>query len=1356
MLSNFNDTGGIIMKLNKGLAVMLLLSMCFSVIPTISIKAQASEAGNSEYLIINDQFGDGDACGWTMVNASNAQSSLETVQVSQGNFALKYQREALADGNKEAYNTDHLLRKLNGDTGLTYKSGVNIVIKTRFKVQSNGSGRIFFKTNIDTASQTTVNGGKQTGRSSGWNTLFAVLGNNSGQLHYPTGNEQWGYNVETRAVDSTSYTGLLDGSEWIDACIRIKGTSLEADYEFEADGLSKATGTLKLTQPAVHVNSINDVLKTFSVAYRNNTNTVWIDYFQVYQEGVTVSASGTSVDSVGVKVDITSNSDYLQDISKYFKLYEADGATEVATSSAYYDAKDGKVVIVPAGKLTEGGAYKVIVDKTKLESNLRYTYNGDTVLTVTAPSCSAENLHIEGRIVPNTSLTAKFDIKPVGLTEKGSVYKWYTVDGAGNRTEIAGASGKSFTVTEAYVDSKLTFSVIPKAENAVGDEKTGLETFNTVPALPENAPVIVDGELRYNQDSPMIGYTLRADYDYYDADGDEESGSEIKWYAGSSASATDFAPVGSGLTLEITEAMRGKYIRYTVIPKNNAPYRAEGSLYTSTPIGPCDDIVSASNLLVNGDFETGAVSPWEIYNTWPGVDTPLSIYSEDKYEGNYCLKVATTPINSSGWVQKVDGLKPDTTYIISGMLKATDTASVPYEGYVWNGTADRPYRESEIVDINDNSWTRITHTRINRGTTMSVGFAGYGVVGAGSDGILVDNIYFGKLMIADIKTFDIPDTQVPENGETTIKVSSGEILNQLQTTDGLKAQSVNISVVEGKGIEVKGNYISVTSDAVAGRVRIKVSCEPTLPGVDAFEKYVEFNLLANSNVTPKVSDVKITAAGDVAEGSTLTVTYKFHQVENKADASTYQWVWSDSANGSYSPIAGAVGKAYTVESTYAQKYIKCVVYPKTADGKSGSAVYSNFLVRPIAPTASEVTVTGDWYIDGVVKGNYVYNDDNGDPQGTTTFRWLVSSSKGGPYEPITGAVSDTLTLTSDMKNKYIVFEVSPVSTVAPFDGAKALSAEYIGPVSPYVEDVSISVDGLVYKGNYKYKHSHAIAENGTQYVWTLNGKVVGTEKNYTAKATPTGTLTFTVTPMCAVAPATGDSVSCSISLTSSGGGGGGGGGFSVAPKVENIKTPEITAEASDKKENLETTHSVYKDVSVNEWYYDAVEYVHKNNLMQGTDDGFEPEEKMSRAMLVTVLWRMKNKPDSVNAAEFDDVEEESWYSSAVDWAVSEGIVFGYDEATFGTNDNISREQLVVILYRFAEKYGLDASTSENVDLSSEYDDADLISDYAKEAFKWAVGAGIVNGETKTQLNPSGCATRAQVAAILQRFSEALM
>lgn len=177
----------------------------------------------------------------------------------------------------------------------------------------------------------------------------------------------------------------------------------------------------------------------------------------------------------------------------------------------------------------------------------------------------------------------------------------------------------------------------------------------------------------------------------------------------------------------------------------------------------------------------------------------------------------------------------------------------------------------------------------------------------------------------------------------------------------------------------------------------------------------------------------------------------------------------------------------------------------------------------------------------------------------------------------------------------------------------------------------------------------------------------------------------------------------------------------------------------------------YNDVKVGAWYYDAVAYVTEKGLMNGTGDKtFSPESNMTRAMLVTVLYRLEGKPDVTAANAFTDVDSDEWYTDAVIWASANDIVDGYGNGVFGTNDNVTREQMAAILYRYASYKGYDVA---KVNELSAYTDAESIASYALAAMRWSNAEGLITGRTATTLAPDGTATRAEVATILMRFAE---
>lgn len=177
----------------------------------------------------------------------------------------------------------------------------------------------------------------------------------------------------------------------------------------------------------------------------------------------------------------------------------------------------------------------------------------------------------------------------------------------------------------------------------------------------------------------------------------------------------------------------------------------------------------------------------------------------------------------------------------------------------------------------------------------------------------------------------------------------------------------------------------------------------------------------------------------------------------------------------------------------------------------------------------------------------------------------------------------------------------------------------------------------------------------------------------------------------------------------------------------------------------------FADVSGSDWFYNDVRYVYEKGIMDGTGaDRFSPNAPLTRAMIVTILYRMAGSPAMSGASDFKDVDSNKWFAKAVAWAAANGIVNGYGSGLFGPNDPVTREQLAAILYRYAVYGGMTAVTLEE-NLGSFADTAQL-SAYAIQAMNWAVGQGLING-SGSNLVPKAQATRAQVAAIIHRYLE---
>lgn len=197
---------------------------------------------------------------------------------------------------------------------------------------------------------------------------------------------------------------------------------------------------------------------------------------------------------------------------------------------------------------------------------------------------------------------------------------------------------------------------------------------------------------------------------------------------------------------------------------------------------------------------------------------------------------------------------------------------------------------------------------------------------------------------------------------------------------------------------------------------------------------------------------------------------------------------------------------------------------------------------------------------------------------------------------------------------------------------------------------------------------------------------------------------------------------------------------------------KVTVEASFIREGgqTQTPQTTFADVPASAWYYDAVEYVYENGLMSGVSGGwFAPNDTLTRAMLVQTLYAMEGRPAAASAG-FADVASGDWYASAVNWAAANGVVSGVSETGFGPNNALTREQLALILYRFAQYKGYDVTGTSDL---AAYADGSSVSGWAAEAMGWAVDAGLISGVGGNQIAPTGTASRAQVAQILMNFCE---
>ena len=880
---------------------------------------------------------------------------------------------------------------------------------------------------------------------------------------------------------------------------------------------------------------------------------------------------------------------------------------------------------------------------------------------------------------------------------------------------------------------------VPSYLGASQAEATGefaVELLAPGKAQPKATDVQIAGKV-------AAGNVLSGSYHYEQEENEPEGETAFRWlYSDSADGVYQPIPGADAQTYTVEEEYENAYLIFEVVPVT-----ADGLSGNAVRSAPVKKVQKATgkNLYTNPGFETGDIAPWSIGGNW------LTAADGQAYEGQWSGHVTKKPSGTSFFRQYV-AIDPNKTYLASGMVLSTSDTGVVFECYpeVRGLKINRPYRTQEQVNISkSDGWKRVSLTiETGDATGADTAMTAAPMYWDVNTEHYVDALYLGELVVADIEIIGALQLDIPESGSVDTSYRTGKILNQLGTDTGLYKEQV-------KELRLKEPYagvsmtpdgvLTVTNEAVVGDITIEAVCIPSFLGADGEEATGELvvSLTSASNPPPYAKDV--TAQGTVAAGQTLTGAYQYMHRQNHPEGnSVLRWLYSDSADGVYQPIPGAVGASYVVGQDYADYFIAFEVTVQTADGQTGNAVRSAPLVKAVAPTANDVAIRGDVYTGASLTGVYAYYDYNGDAEGETTFRWLRADSADGPFLPIAGADTQTYVLTSADENKYFQFEVTPVSTAEPKVGLSSVSETLSGPCAPVAEDVTITaVGGNVYRGGYTYRHPHGIAEGTSVFQWFANGRQVGSGLSFDASAVGKGKLTFTVTPVAVKNPAAGQPVSASKTIGKTGstiksGGGGGGNRTSGTPiiPVAPVTQPSVTPQ-------------VLKIPDVEQhWALQPVRFVVQNDIIPvETDGNFYPERLVSRAEFVAYIGRALQLEKTPYGGMFADVDAAQWYAGYLQTAVDCGII-SVDTA-FRPNDTISRQEVAKVIVEGFGQWIAFASSDRA------YADGHAIAPWARGYVEKVTGAGIMQGDDQAQFLPENPMTRAQAAAIIQRLFQQL-
>ena len=615
-------------------------------------------------------------------------------------------------------------------------------------------------------------------------------------------------------------------------------------------------------------------------------------------------------------------------------------------------------------------------------------------------------------------------------------------------------------------------------------------------------------------------------------------------------------------------------------------------------------------------------------------------------------------------------------------------------------------------------------------------------VGAGSDGnggivfngksgtVYGDVTLEDDLEIASDETLTIPDdSSLNSNGKLTnngkIIVDNGGKLegtingnqppmitaspvNQTVEEGSSAAFSVTASASEGEQLTYQWQQKTTDSESEWGDISNATTASYTIEATTTSMNDYQYRCVVTANgvsviSAPATLTVNAAATTITTQPSNVTVTEgETATFSVTATGSNLTYQWQQSTDGSaWANISGATSSSYTTQAATMDMdgwQYRCVVTDGNSNGVTSQAA-------TLTVTAATVSVTGV-SLDKTELSLTV--------GGTETLTATVAPDN---------ATDKTVTWTSSNPSVATV-ENGVVTAVAP--GTAVITATTQD--GNHTATCAVTVRPDIPPANPNYRITVEATQGGT-----VTADPTAAKAGATVTLTPVPDRGYQVGSV-AVTDRFGDAVA-------------------VTEQADGTYTFTMPNGQVTVTVTFAETPLPFTDVTEGDWFYDAVRYAYETGLMDGVGDSlFAPNSETTRAQLVTILYRLEGEPEVSGTSGFTDVEADIWYTDAVAWAAQNGIVNGVSDTEFAPGDDITREQLAAILYRYAACQGYDVS--QRADLSG-FGDASSISGYAQEALSWAHAQGLVLGFEDGSLRPQGTASRAQIAAVLMRFLAAV-
>ena len=779
-------------------------------------------------------------------------------------------------------------------------------------------------------------------------------------------------------------------------------------------------------------------------------------------------------------------------------------------------------------------------------------------------------------------------------------------------------------------------------------------------------------------------------------------------------------------------------------------------------------IAANANVSIVGDKANSKIS--DSRSNAQGTITAVVVYGKLTVEGDNL----TISRGANGIAVKVED-NPGTLTVNGGTItvdKPTQTSSQAIQnwgnatisGGVFNGDVDsyayiaanKNYVGNMTIENGTFDGEVFAAQYTNDGVTWPTKSAKVSIVGGNFKGNIAEYYHNGNNGHQPVEKVNKPDNAAESevtvsDGYFTVDPSAYCVTGKTGVTSDKDGYQYKVGTIEVK------DENEIKTDTQKGTTQATLSGEIAAdkrPAAQAVGKSVTPTALTDT--TPITADdkaqvltelvknkkVKLTDDGKIPAGTTVTVVKETYlDVTVTAYDATSNTVSMDIVP-KYNLIAvaktGTDEKTVTLKSAQDAKVGSTEVKVTLPDAFKGKKVYinhnngANLYVATANATTGEITFTTNGFspFTFALSNPNVVAEVNGNAY--TSFQDAVNAvANGGTIEIVGGNKNYTATISGSSKTFTVKNTLDSDITVKVNNDSKTVGKNNGTQSFTYTKPSSGGSGGSS-SGKTTYKVTTSAVNNGG-----VNASPSNAEKG--------ATITITLSP---------DKGYKLDKLTVTDGSGK---TVSTVKKSDTVYTFTMPASAvkvgvSYVKATETPSETKFNDVSANDWFASAVDYVTGKGMMNGTaDNTFSPKANTTRGMVVTVLYRLENQP-STSAASFTDVASGAYYANAVAWANANGIVSGYGSGKFGPNDKVTREQLAAILYRYAQYKKYDVSVGEDTNILS-YDDAQSISSYAIPAIQWACGAGVVTGKSGSKLDPKGNATRAEVAAMLMRFCE---